>query len=672
MSIISLDTEATGLDLRHGCKPFYVTICSGTDIVHWLWEVDPKTRQPRVIPGDLDEIRDRINEADRVVGQNFKFDIGALEQVGIKWVWWDKIDDTLLSGHLLGSGDKHDLTTQALRYLRVNIQPYEDDLEKACKEARQLVKRELPDWKIIQEGMYPSAKTTKAKKTQEKDKLWKWDMWLPERVAEFKGYPQTHAWRTVLPLYSDSDSGVTLPLHKEHLRLLEQRRLMGVYEARRKLIRRIYEMEKRGLTYSEKRLDEIANRFENEVKQSLRTCLTLSNGKLDSLPDAGTTKAMTSFVFDDLKLPVVNRSEKTKAPGINKKAMESWLNTLPPMSKGRLWVNNLRIYRSRKTALTFVASYRRHRIPGISINKYWKDYCLLHSSYNPTGSDTLRFSCANPNAENISKQDETNLRYAFGPPPGREWWSCDYSNVELRIPAYESGEKDMIALFERPNDPPYFGSQHLLIAHLLWPDEFNECLRLGDEFKKKYKATLYQWTKNGDFAVQYNAQEISGTADEAYHQVGAQRKIKERFRKIEALSQSQISYAKKYGYVWTMTDKEIGSGYPLVCSRNDWGSVKETVPLAYHVSGTAMWCMCKAMCRVGDYLDTLPDHHMVAQIHDELLFDFPKTKIPGDNLPKVKEIVRLMEMSGEDIGIPLPVSYSYHPVNWKDEHQLAV
>src|SRR5581483_10658108 len=205
------------------------------------------------------------------------------------------------------------------------------------------------------------------------------------------------------------------------------------------------------------------------------------------------------------------------------------------------------------------------------------NWLVLHPSLNQTGTDTLRFSCSNPNEQNISKRKGFSTRYCFGPAPGREWWSLDAKNIELRIPFYESGEEEMILLFERPDDPPYFGSNHLLIAHVLWPAEFEACRDSKGEldgriFKKLYADTLYQWTKNGNFAVQYgaiNKADGTGTADRAYHQAGAQNKVEKRFTKLSALNKHWVWYADKYGYVETLPDRTVNPrrGYPLLCTR---------------------------------------------------------------------------------------------------------
>lgn len=665
--LISFDTETTGVDLHHSCRPFLVTTCGDDGVVFWEWNVNPYNRMPIIPKGDKEEITDRINDAEEVVGQNSKFDITAFATIGIPWrkEWYRKTHDTLLAGHLLASGEPHNLTEMALRYLRLDIKPYEDRVKAAAKEAREIAKRDYPKWRIATkqgEGM-PSAS----------EKLTSWDYWLPRAIAKEKGLPEDHRFWTATKDYANTDSGVTRPLWVVQRQMIEERGLWKMYDIlRRRLIEVIVSMETIGITYSDSRLSDLYDRMVGEAIRAEKECIRLSKGKVEALPKSGTTKAMRELLFKDFKLPVVTKSEKTGEPSVDKNVLRSWKDTVEPESPPGRFISNLLIVRSRNTACSYMDGYRRFGIP-IKLHKLTEEeWVRLHPSLNPTGSDTLRFSSSHPNEQNISKQDDTNLRYCFGPLPGREWWSLDYSNIELRIPAYEANEREMIQLFERPDDPPYFGSQHLLISHILWPKEFEECLRNGEAFNKKYKATLYQWTKNGDFAVTYGAMEESGTADAAYHQIGAQRKIMSRFSAIDELNQTLIGFARKNGFVWTMEDKELGA-YPIQIPRTRWGDIRPTTPLNYHSQGTAMQCMCRAMIRCYDYLESLPNHYLIAQVHDECVFDFPKGKTPRANLPKVLILKSLMEESGNDIGIPLRVDYSYHPNNWaQSEEVLAV
>jgi hypothetical protein len=195
---------------------------------------------------------------------------------------------------------------------------------------------------------------------------------------------------------------------------------------------------------------------------------------------------------------------------------------------------------------------------------------------------------------------------------------------------------------------------------------------------KKYYNPEYKRTKNGDFAIQYGAvlkADGWGTADKAFGRMFSHAKLVEGFSKLQELNRKQIQFANKHGYVETMPDKTVDPrhGYPLMCTRTERGRVLETIPLSYHVQGTAGWWMMKAMIRCQAKLDEWAkdgfDGRIVLQVHDELVFDFPAKSDPIkkpllSNLSAVRHLKRLMAQGGDDIGVPTPVSIEYHPKNW--------
>jgi hypothetical protein len=150
-------------------------------------------------------------------------------------------------------------------------------------------------------------------------------------------------------------------------------------------------------------------------------------------------------------------------------------------------------------------------------------------------------------------------------------------------------------------------------------------------------------------------------------------------------------FATKNGYVETIPDKTVDPtrGYPILCSRTEYGRVLPTVPLNYHTQSTAMYWMSKAMVRCQEELDEWNkdgyDARMVMQIHDELVFDLPKRrepwvdaeneKKPGahfrtSNLWRIRTLQKLMSKGGDDIGVPTPVAAEYHASNWSEGVQL--
>lgn len=674
--ILGFDTETTGLETHHGAKPFFVTTCNEeSEQQYWEWDVDPFTRQPLIPKGDLNEIRRLLRNARKIVMHHGKFDVRIMETVW-KFIWpWYKTHDTLLTSHLVNSGEFLNLTAQALKWLGIDIEDREDAIRDATKEARQMARRndfkeKHGVWRIANKGLpeMPGAK----------NETWKYDMWLPRAVAKAEGYPKSHPWWTVCSEYANPDSFSCLNIFLRQFEEIEKRNLTSIYEYRRLLLEVVYRMENNGIVVSEERMEELVARFDEEIDKAGSICTQVSKNYRHELV-LGKGKVNNSvmdlcFSKDKLNLPVLCRTETGK-PSLKGPVIEAYLDTLKPNTDQHAFVSALKARTARCTAKGYLDSYKRFWLP------HTDGYYILYAGFNPTGTHTLRWTSSNPNVQQISKKEEANVRYVFGPGPDEEWWSLDAKNIELRLPAYEAGEKEMIALFERPDEPPYFGSNHLLVFDILHPDKWNRKDPEGLlKAKKKYASSWYQWVKNGNFAVQYGAMIESGTADRAYHMPGAQERIQARFKNIARLNQRCIAFAQKHGYIETMADKFVDPerGYPLECEFR-WGKVRPTVPLNYRIQGTAMWWMAGAMIRCQDYLDRLnedagvdpnygtPVFKMVMQIHDELVFSFPKGsgKYPWrTNLPKIRKIKSLMERGGEGLGIPTPVSCEYHANNW--------
>ena len=672
--MLALDTETTGLDLNHGAKPFLVTICdSDQNNQWWEWDVDPLTRKPKVKKKGLKQIKKAI-KGKRLVFHNPKFDFRALDTIS-EWPDrdWIRVDDILTASHLVASNQPHNLTTLSLIHLGINVKPYEDAIQQACNEARRMARSKFPDWRIAKEGLpdMPSVK----------EKAWKNDMWLPRALAKELDYKDDHPWWTVCSDYANVDSASTVMLHGVFKDKLKELGLQRIYRERLRLLPIIYAMESGGITLSKKRKDELYDQFKEEFDEYSKVCLDIAKKKRCELAlpkGASPTKTLREFCFGPkgLNLPVVNETD-TGNPSLDKDVKEEYLLTLNPKSLRYKFIEALDGRAKLSTSINYMNSYEKFMH---SIEKGEAEWFKLYSSLNPTGTQTLRMSSNNPNQQQISKRKlgrkERNLRYLFGPAPGKVWTAIDYDNLELRIPAYECREPAMLELFENPDRAPFFGSYHLLIVSILHAVEWKQCLEesgpegAADLFRKKYKDTLYGWTKNGNFAELYGAvdkEDGTGTADKAFHVKGAQSIIGNRLSAKNKLNKDWIAYATENGYVETMPDVEVcpERGYPLWCSRTRRG-IKPTVPLNYHVQGTACWIMMRAMIKVQDYFNELPESagaRIVMNVHDELVLEFSS----GSNWkPKARKVRSLMESVGKCLrpNVKLTCGIDVHPSNW--------
>lgn len=745
--MLSLDTETTGTDHFHGARPFFVTACfDNGKQVWWEWDVNPLTREVTIPDEDSRKIRQILAASyDGIVLQNAKFDATALLAADITdWTpLWELTHDTLVAGHLLASNRPHNLTDMSLDYLGADIQPWEDRLKIACNEARRWCRSKLKLWMIAEEGLegMPSAKSGSKtdKKGIESESPWKFDSWLPKRLAQELKYRKPdpkcdhvwpdvvskgkgedrgkswlckkcsgHRWWIVLSEYANVDSGVTFELWKVMRREMESRDLWEIYLEKMKSLKALHVMETRGVTLYRSELENMRFEYAGESEACGQRCVDIaaSLGHDLTLPKSGRNKSLADFVFNCLCLPVTKFTDGGE-PSLDKDTVDGWMVTLdegPALS----FLRDLRQKRKKDKSSEYLDAYQKFMIPLEGTGGLCADVYVLHSSINPTGTSTTRVSCSRPNLQQVSKEEiacETckgdgcedcndtgkdlySNRQVFGPAPGREWYTADAENIELRIPAYESGEKDLIELFERPNDPPYYGSNHILNFSIVYEDVWLEAVEkvgidnAGPYCKKEYKSTYYHYTKGGDFALQYQAG--IRTVDRAFRRPGYN-KLKTRFSRLDDLNRRQTAFAEKHGYVETIPDKTVNPrrGYPILCARGDWGMIKSTTPLNYHTQGTAGWWMVKAINRCYAKLEEWRerdgfDGYMCLTVHDELIFDFPKAKrslkaqqeskirLRSDTLWRMKVLQRLMEQGGDDIGIPTPVSVEYHPRNWAE------
>lgn len=760
--LLALDTETTGIDLWHGCRPFFVSVMDEEgNLQYWEWDVNPLTRdvgmyvpEPKnldksipipqhlqrgpkfqdspygsktfvpVIPlKDKEELTTLIQENDFVL-HNTKFDARALELAGFPLLPFASSQDTLVASHVLVSNESHKLKDLAIRYLDIT-----DDDQKELREAvnkSRVIARQL-GWAIAS-GPHPHFPAAKGAA----DGWWGYDYWLPRAVARYKWEVEhdeeyapcsdegdhltsdiyhsiasghSHPWWTVLRTYALCDVERTYPLWLMQKEQLEAQELMPIYQERLKLLEATYQMETNGVTVSKSRLKKLMKQLGEESAEMEAKCLKLASYKLDNL---NSPKQLTGVLFGNMGVKPVKLTTKgmknvkannakettdysTAADAMNlilERLSESYPTPyLPPKKRQAAYdfVWNLLGYRAREKSIDYLQEYQLRSIPGTT-----KDAIYLHPSFNPTGTDTTRFSSSGPNAQNIGKGNKRkddpvpSLRSVFGPTMGREWYSIDYSNIELRIFAYQSGDEDLIAAYNQGF------KVHCIFAKLLWEKEYKQCEKdaankVGDcgpstrvevrktaeaLFEERYYETLYQWTKNGNFSLIYGAGESK--ADSTYHRPGAYRLIRSRMPMIDDFMQQKSHEAKSYGYV------TILGGYKL------WVPPSEPhVAVNYFVQGSAGWCMVLAINRIHEYLATLNkqlfhnppykadpnSYKMIMTIHDELVFDFP---IDKRNKEVITKIARLMEQSGTDIGVPTPVSVEHNPKDWANGEKIKI
>lgn len=641
---IGIDTETTGVDIWHGCRPFFVsTYChmrayNQEPQLYWEWDVDPLTRTVLPPKEDLAAIESLLSDQP-IVLHNPKFDVRALQFTGIQNLDWDLIEDTLVASHCVDSLMSHKLKDLCLHYLDINNDD-ERELQKAVNDCRRQARK--LKWRIANEGdpHFPGVK-----KGKKGEGWWKYDMWLPRAIAQHDNLHKSHPYWTICKRYAMLDAERTAHLWIHLHEGLKELELLDQYEIRRKNLETTHTMEQRGVSVSLTALADAKAKYGLAAEKYEGRCCNIAGGTIENL---GSPKQLQKVLYEQLNLEPVK--ETKTGYSTDKETLEYLREKAYPNSKQYHFLNCLLKARQNTTGVNYLDSYQRFGCPPISpdnpkqsklVQHIIDDYIALHPGINTTATRTTRSASSDPNEQNISKKEDFNLREVFCPYPGREWYSSDYSNIEMRLFAYASGDKQMIEAFETGY------KVHLIMCEILWPNEWKRCQKLGLDFSKEYEATLYQWTKNGNFSLIYGAQKHR--ADTTYHQAGAYETIRHRMPQIDSFMEKMTNLARSQGYVTTM------GGYRLYVPRN-----KPYAAVNYFIQGSAGWYLILANNRIHDYLKSKPDHYQIMCVHDELDFDFPIQR----NYTVLSRIADIMELSGKELGVHVPVSVEQHRKSW--------
>ena len=657
--ICSLDTECTGPDFRNGDRPFSVAICwpiiPGTahplaneptdDINLWetkfiLWPVDPFTRKVSPAKADLDYLR-KIIASHRIIFHNAKFDIRALESVGVS-ASWRHYDDTLLASHVCDTGESHKLKDLALKYLDIP-----DDDEKDLQELVVRLRREAKKlgWNLADNP--------------------KLDYWLPTKTEICNAEDMLY-----LETYNVLDAKRTMGLWLMYQQVLKEEGLYKNYERERQLQAVIYNIESNGVTVNRSTLNSELERYTAEANTAFRACREIGGryGYNDETFNLNPSNCLKAMLYENLELPILRETD-SGLPSTDAETLELLFQEIegqPAASEPHVFLSNLRTYRRNNTSVKYLTGYKEAAQVDRSGRIHKQPTYKLYHSINQVGTRTTRCSHSNPNTANISAGDEIeldgevsidgNLRKVFGPPTGRMWYAADYSQLQLNIFAAAAGETRLIEAFGQGFDA------HLVVACEIYDISMEDFKKLPkDEAKIKRRVA-----KVANFSYIFDATDWKVDHDSGVP--GLAQKLRKLFPHLEEFKQKTLDQVLTHGYVTTLGGYRI----PVTPTRRKDGSWKHT-GVCDIVQGTEGDIVKNAMISTTEYLDNVMDRQawITLQVHDELVFDFPRERNSHreDSRPRraiLREVLGRMVKAGKDLGVTTPVKMEKILKHWSE------
>ena len=239
----------------------------------------------------------------------------------------------------------------------------------------------------------------------------------------------------------------------------------------------------------------------------------------------------------------------------------------------------------------------------------------IHAEFDPLGAATGRFSCREPNLQNVGRDVE--MRSCFVAAPKHILVIADYSQIELRVAAFVAKEEAMLAAFQAGQDI------HALTAAKLAgkkPDQ------VGEEERKLAKAVnfglLYGMSARG--LAEYGRISF-GLSLEEKEAREFRRKFFEAYPALQRWHEEARQAAEDPKVMEVRTLYGRRRWLPPPGGKMQW--VRFTALVNTPVQGTCGDAIKRAMV-------ALADAPLVSTVHDELILEIPE-KEAGDLAERV-------------------------------------
>jgi len=392
------------------------------------------------------------------------------------------------------------------------------------------------------------------------------------------------------------------------------------------------DMERQGVMLNKEALNQYSGILKEEIALQEKEIYSHAGVEFN----IGSPKQLGEILFDRLK--IVDKPRKTRT-----KQYSTSEETLSRLTEKHQIIPRVLEYRSLKKLLsTYVEVF-----PGLVHPKTGK----IHTSFNQAIAATGRLSSNNPNLQNIPIREERGkeIRKAFIPSDeNHTLFSADYSQIELRLMAHMSGDKNMIDAFLSNED-----------IHRATAAKINGVTtdRVSPEMRNQ--------AKTANFGIIYGissfglAQRLNISRNEATELIS---EYFNNYPDVRAYMINSIKIARDAGYVKTIMGRR--RYLPDIQSRNYVvRGVAERNAINAPIQGSAADIIKVAMIRIHNEMNQRRlQSKMILQVHDELIFDVYK-----EELEMIKGLV-LSNMEGAvQLKVPLTVEWGTGN-NWLEAH----
>lgn len=433
--------------------------------------------------------------------------------------------------------------------------------------------------------------------------------------------------------YAAEDADVTIQLKNKFAPLLKENEVEKLFdEVEVPLIKVLANIEREGINLDVNALREFSAQLQTDIAIVEKEIQDLAGTKFN----VSSPKQVGEILFEYLKIVDKPKKTKTGQYATGEEILSKLEGTHPIVSKILDYRELVKLKSTYVDTLPELVNQKTNRI---------------HTSFNQVVAVTGRLSSDNPNLQNIPIRTERGrqIRKAFIPRDNDHiLLSADYSQIELRIVASISGDKNMCEAFQLGKDI------HTATAAKVFGVDENDVTK-----EMRYKA------KSVNFGIIYGQGAFGLSENLNISRGEAKELIDNYFKEYSAIKDymdGEINFARENGYVKTMLGRkrwlrDITSNNATVRSFAERNAINAPI------QGSAADMIKVAMINIYNELKKQNfKTKMLLQVHDELVFDVYKPE-----LEVVKPIIEQLMRNALPLSVPVEVGVGVGE-NWLLAH----
>ena len=433
--------------------------------------------------------------------------------------------------------------------------------------------------------------------------------------------------------YASEDADITLQLKSIFDKEIEVNNLGKIfYDIEIPMINVLSEMETEGIKIDISYLEKLDKEFEEDLEKLKKEIFKKSGEEFN----LNSPKQLGEILFDKLKLVSKPKKTKTGQYSTSEEVLSSLANDHKIIEDILEWRSLDKLQNTYVKSLPNEVSSLTNRV---------------HSSFNQTVTTTGRLSSNNPNLQNIPIRTANGqkIRRAFVP-RGIDYilMAADYSQIELRVIASISNEKNMIDAFVNNQDI------HTMTASKIYNVDPESVTR-----EQRGNA------KTVNFGIIYGVSAFGLSQQTDLNRSESKVMIDNYFLNYPGLKKymsDQIDFARNNGYVETIMGRRrylqnINSQNNMLRSSSERNAINAPI------QGSAADIIKIAMININSELKKQSlKSKMLLQVHDELVFDVHKSE-----KDQIKDIVKTTMESAVKLKVPLKIDLEFGK-NWLEAH----